>query len=44
MFISEILMHNTIRTKKSGVLLEKIDRVEFDAWVHSSPAIKARQS
>ena len=32
MLISEILMGNTIRTAKSGVWLENIDRVEFDAW------------
>ena len=32
MLISEILMGNTIRTAKSSVWLEKIDRVEFDDW------------
>ena len=28
--ISDLLMGGSIRTAKSGVLLEKIDRVEFD--------------
>ena len=32
MNISEILMGATIRTTKSGVLLENIDRVDFDDW------------
>lgn len=32
MLISEILMGGAIRTAKSGVLLEQIDRVEFDEW------------
>ena len=30
--ISELLLGGSIRTAKSGVLLEQIDRVEFDAW------------
>lgn len=28
--ITELLMGGSIRTTKSGVLIEKIDRVEFD--------------
>lgn len=30
--ISELLLGGSFRTAKSGVLLENIDRVEFDAW------------
>lgn len=30
--ITELLMGATIRTAKSGTLLENIDRVEFDEW------------
>jgi hypothetical protein len=30
--ISELLMGGSIRTTNSGVLLEKIDRVQFDDW------------
>jgi hypothetical protein len=30
--ISELLMGGSIRTAKSGVLIENIDRVEFDDW------------
>lgn len=32
MNISEILIGASIRTQKSGVLLENIDRVDFDDW------------
>lgn len=30
--ITQLLIDGSIRTAKSGVLIEKIDRVEFDAW------------
>lgn len=30
--ITELLKGGTIRTAKSGVLLQNIDRVEFDGW------------
>ena len=30
--ISELLLGGSIRTAKSGVLLEQIDRVEFDGF------------
>lgn len=30
--ITELLMGGAIRTMKSGVLLEQIDRVEIDEW------------
>lgn len=30
--ITELLLGGSLHTAKSGVLLENIDRVEFDAW------------
>jgi hypothetical protein len=30
--ITELLLGNSIRTTKSNVLLEDIDRAEFDQW------------
>lgn len=30
--ITELLMGGSLRTTKSGVLIENIDRVEFDEW------------
>lgn len=30
--ISEMLMGGSIRTAKSGVVIQNIDRVEFDQW------------